>query len=295
MDINRANLNAIFRSISTAWQQGMEWKPPVDMSFLVRDYPSAGASNFYAFIHQMEGFREWLGDRIWQNLRSGKFELTNRDFERSYLMPANDILDDIYGVYAPLWQDNGAAWQQLLYSLVIEVFTSNPTCSTGKALFANDHEYGGQTIDNLTANALSKTNFEQAFIDTAAWRYANGELIRPMWTHLLHGPKLRSTAFSLVDAKQISDGSGNLVDNPNFQRCKRVEIPDFVGAYDDYWALVDGSKPVKAFARQIRKTPTPIMDTRPEEVELTGEVKMFAHGRAAAAGAMPHLVYMARL
>ena len=94
---------------------------------------------------------------------------------------------------------------------------------------------------------------------------------------------------------RVSDAANNLVDNENYKRCVRVEIPDFVGTYDDYWMLVDSSKPVKAIARQVRKDPKPIMDTRPEEVELTNEVRMFAHGRAAAAGAMPHLAYAARL
>jgi len=295
MDINRANLDALFRTISTAFQQGMEWRPPVDLGFMTRDYPSNSASNFYAFIHQMAGFREWLGDRVWNNLRSERFNVPNRDFERSYIMPANDIEDDQYGVYGPIWQDNGAAWQALLYSLVIEVLTDNPEIFDGKAFFADDHAYGDNTIDNLTDGALTETTFEAAFTATASWKYANGELIRPMWTHLLHGPKLRSTAFELVDAKQVSDDDGNLVDNPNYKRCTRVEIPDFVGTYDDYWALVDGSRPVKAIARQVRKTPRPIMDTRPEEVELSGDIKMFAHGRAAAAGAFPHMIYMARL
>ena len=72
---------------------------------------------------------------------------------------------------------------------------------------------------------------------------------------------------------------------------QRVELPDLAGTYDDYWYLIDGSRPIKAIARQIRETPNPIMDTRPEEVERTGQLDYMASGRAAAGPTFPHLAY----
>lgn len=291
MDINRANIDSLFRMITTAWQQGLQWQPPIDLSFLFSDFTSTTAANDYAWLDFSPKFREWLGDRVFQNLRSQKFTLKNRDFEKSDRMPSKDIEDDQYGVYMPRFTMYGAAWQQLKYDVVIEVLTTNPTCYTGKAFFAADHPYGDNTVANLTANALSKTNFEAALLATAAWKFANGALIRPRWTHLLHGPKLQSTAFGIVEARQISDGSGNLVDNPNYGRCKRVEVPDLVDAYDDYWFLVDGSAPVKAIARQIRKVPTPLADTDPANVERTGNLDVMASGRGAAGPAFPHMIY----
>lgn len=291
MDINRANLDAIMRAILTAWQRGLAWKPPVDLGFLFTEFPSTTAGNFYAWLDFTPKFREWLGDRVFQNLASQKFEILNRDWEKSDRIPAKDIDDDQYGVYMPRMEMYAAAWQQLLHDLVVEVLTTNPTCYTGKAFFAADHAYGANTVANLTANALTATNFEAAILAAASWKFSNGAYIRPNWTHLVHGPKLRTTAFGIVEAKQISDGSGNLVDNPNFGRCRRVEVPDLVGTYDDYWFLVDGSLPVKAIARQVRKAPVPLADTDPANVERTGNLDVMASGRAAAGPGLPHLIY----
>lgn len=293
MDINRANLDAMFRNYNTAFQAGLSQEPSVDLSFLFRDFPSSSASNFYAWLDRIPGFREWLGDRVFNNVRSQNFQITNRDWEDSVPILNKDIQDDNYGVYAPVVQMMAEAWPLLLYELVVEVLTSNPTCYTGKAFFANDHSYGDNTVDNLVGDALSETSFNAAFLAAAAWKGANGKYLKPMFTHLIHGPKLRSTAFDLVDNKYVvaESGAGGQKDNPNFQRVKRVEVPDLVGSYDDYWFLVDGSKPVKAIARQIRKEATPFMDTTPSVVQRTGRVDFMADGRAAAGPAFPHMIY----
>jgi len=55
--------------------------------------------------------------------------------------------------------------------------------------------------------------------------------------------------------------------------------------------LLDCSRPVKPIALQVRKQPTPIMDTRIEQVMRTGQVDFMADARAAAAPTFPHLAY----
>ena len=297
MDINRENLDALFRTYSTAWQDGLAWEPPIDLGFLFTDFPSSSASNFYAWMDLIPGFREWLGDRVFNNVRSRNHEIVNRDWEDSVSMPNKDIEDDQYGVYTPIVRMMAAAWQQLKYELVINAILDNVTAFTGKALLADDHAYGGNTIDNLVTDALSETSFNAAFLAAAAWKGANDKLIRPKFTHLMVGEKLRTTAFNLVENKYVvADGTaGGTKENPNYKKCQMVVVPDFVDTYDDYWLLVDGSKPVHALALQIRKEPVPFMDTDPAHVQRSGQVDFMADGRAAAGAAFPHMVYGGRL
>jgi phage major head subunit gpT-like protein len=291
MDINHANLSSLFKTFSTAFQEGLGVVPFVDLKFLSRDFPSTTASNFYAWLEALPGFREWLGPREFKNVRSQNYEIPNRDWEDSVSMPNKHIKDDTYGVYGPITQMMAEGWPQLLMELVVEVITLNPVCFTSKALFAADHPYGdGNTICNLTGSALSVTTFEAAFAAAANWKLPNGKLAKTRFTHLLHGPKLRSTAFSIVDAEKIVSG-GVQVDNPNRNRAIRVELPELAGTYDDYWYLIDSTRPIKLVARQIRETPVPLMDTRPEQVERTGQVDFMASGRAAAGPTFPHLGY----
>jgi phage major head subunit gpT-like protein len=294
MDISSASLATIRRMINTAWAKGLEWKPPQDLGFLMSEFPSGGASELYPWANFTAQFREWLGDRQWNALTAELFEVANRDFEKSEKCKATLIKDDRFGVFVNVIGMYASAWEQLKFDLVIDVVKNNPLCFTGKALFANDHAYGENTLDNLVTDALTATSFEAAFTASSNWQFANGILVQPNWTHLVHGPKLRSTAFGIVEAKQISDGNGNLVDNPNYNRCARVELKALAGTYDDYWMLVDGSQPVKAIARQIREVPVPRTNDV-EDVEETGEYKFMASGRAAAAPTFPHLVYGGRL
>ena len=299
MDINRANLNAMFRTYLTAWQKGLEWKPPVDLSFLFSEFPSSSASNFYAWMDMIPGFREWLGARVFNNVRSQKHEIVNRDWEDAVSMPNKDIEDDQYGIYTPIIQMMAAAWIQLKYELVINAILDNVTSFTGSALFADDHAYGDNTIDNLTTSALSATVLQTMFTNTAAWKFANDKYVRPNWTHLLVGAKLKTTAFNLVENEwALTDDTANTQarkKNPHYKKLKLVEVPDFTGDYDDYWVVVDGSMPVHAIALQIRRAPNPLMDTDPSHVARTGQVDFMADGRAAAGAAFPHMVYGGRL
>jgi len=290
MDINAANLTALQKSYNTAFQQGLSFVPPVSVDFLFRDFPSTTAANFYAWMEQIPGFREWVGDRVFKNVRGQKFEILNRDWEDSVSMARNEIEDDQYGVYTPLVQMMGEAWTLKKYQLIIAVLTGNPLCFTGKSIFADDHPYGDNTVDNVVTSALSEATFNAAFLAGSGWKFSNGELCRTRFTHLVHGPKLHETAFHIVDA-QFHVSGGVQIDNPNYKRVQRVELEDLAGDFDDYWYLVDASKPIKAVARQIRREAAPLMDTRVEEVMRTGKFDVMADGRAAAGPTFPHLVY----
>jgi phage major head subunit gpT-like protein len=290
MDINSANLEALRKTYNTLFQQGLAFVPPVVIAFLFRDFPSSTAANFYAWMEQIPGFREWVGDRVFKNVRSQKFEVLNRPWEDSVSMGRDEIEDDQFGVYAPMVQMMGEAWTLLKYKLVLEVMYLNATCFDGKAFFADDHAYGDNAIDNVVTDALSETTFNAAFAAAVGWKFSNGELCRTRFTHLLHGPKLHGTAFSIVDAETYASG-GVQVPNPNFKRVQRVELEDLAGTYDDYWFLVDASKPIKPVARQIRREASPLMDTRVEQVMRTNRFDILADGRAAAGPTFPHLAY----
>ena len=290
MDINSANLEAMRKTYNTLFQQGLAFTMPVDIGFMFRDFPSTTAANFYAWMDQIPGFREWVGDRIFKNVRSQKFEVINRSWEDSVSMGKDEIEDDQFSVYAPLVQMMGEAWALLKYKLAIQALLENPLCFTGKAFFADDHAYGDNAIDNVVTDALSETTFEAAFTAASAYKFSNGELCMTRFTHLVHGPKLHGTAFHIVDAETHASG-GVQIPNPNFKRVQRVELEFLAGAYDDYWMLLDCSKPIKPVARQIRREASPLMDTRVEQVMRTGRFDVMADGRAAAGPTFPHLAY----
>lgn len=299
MDINRANLDALFASYLTAWQNALAGvQTMAELAFLVSEFPSSTASNTYVWLDKVPGFREWVGDRVFQNARSQKYDVQNRDFEDSVRISANDIEDDQYGVYTPIIRMMAESWETQKRELIAEWLTSKAASSSytifdGKALIADDHAYGSNTIDNKTTSALSASTFEAAFIAAAAWKFSNGKSTMTRFTHLVVGEKLRSTAWHLLKDQYVSDGQTSSVqlENPNKGRVELVVLPELSGTYDDYWFLADCSKSVKPISLQLRKVPAPLMDTDPATVARNGFVDFLADGRAAAAPTFPHLIY----
>ena len=291
MDINAANLSSLFRNVKVDWQKGVAWRPTVDLSFLVMDVPSTSAANFYAWLNMIPAFREWVGDRIFRNLKSDSFEVKNVPYEASTSMERDKLRDDLFSIYSPQLTMMGQGWQQLLFKIAVDVLLNNTTSFTASAMCSNSHAYGDQTIDNLVTDALSADALDAAFLARAGYKWSNGEEIPGTWTHLVYGPKNHGVAFNLVVNEYLSVAGGSTTSNPNYKRVIPVELPSLTGTYDDYWFLTDASGPMRAICRQIRENAEPFMDLDPATVMRNGRVDVMADGRAAAAPTFPHLIY----
>lgn len=304
MHVTAANMAALLVAYSTAFRNGLQTPPPIDFVALgaAMSVPSSTLTNAYPFNEAFRGFQEWLGDRVFQDVMAHMHEIKNRDFEMSRKVKVSVLEDDQQGLIAPWLQADGSEWPTLQYELFIEVLTNQVKTFDGKAVFADDHPAGiySATLDNLVTDALSKTSFEAAILAAAAWKFSNDKPTRTTFTHLFFGPKLQATVFDLIDNQYVvgtaatggtADYVGGQIMNRNFKRVTPVLVPDFIGTYDDYWVLADCSKGIKPFLLQLRKTPVFTMDTDPTQIEMSGEIRMGASGRAAAGATFPHLSY----
>jgi phage major head subunit gpT-like protein len=289
MELTNATLAEIARNLRADWKAGMQWTPPVDLSnILFWDVPGAGASNMYFWAQNAAGFREWVGDRVFNDVLLNKFIVEHITFEKTDRLPRNAIKDDTFGAFGDTVRMSSQSWSEQKYQLVIDVLTGNPVCFDGKTFFATDHKYGKNTIANKVTTALTAAVFNTAYETAGSWKFADGVLCRPRFTHLLYGPALRATVAGLINS-QYTDAQ--LTANPNYKAVTPVEISELSGDYKNYWYLVDGSRPIKPICRQIREDATPFIDARVEQVERTGYMDCLATGRAAACGTMPHLIY----
>jgi len=289
MELNNAVLAEIARNVRVDWKRGQEWKPPVDLSnILFWDVPGQGASNMYFWAANTAGFREWVGDRVFNDVELGKFQVSHRTFEKTDRLPRNAVKDDTFGAFSDTIRMSSQLWEEQKYQLVIEVLLNNPVTFDGKPVFAANHKYGKQTIGNLVTDAFSAEAFNAAYNTAGAWKYDNGILVRTRWTHLIHGPALRTSVAKIINSQYLN---ANFDANPNYKAVVPVELGELAGDAANYWFLVDASRPIKAVCRQIREEASPIMDTRAEQVERSGYFDVLATGRAAASATMPHLIY----
>ncbi len=159
MIVNAQNMKAIFEGFSAAFTKGLHGTTTHyrDVAMIV---PSSSRENHYAWLGQLPGIREWLGDRIVNNLATHGFKVENRDFESTISVARNDIEDDNYGVFGPLFQEMGRTSaehpDELIFSLLATGFSS--TCYDGQYFFDTDHPVldttgNPQSVSNMQAGA----------------------------------------------------------------------------------------------------------------------------------------------
>lgn len=159
MIINQTNLGLLFTGFKASFQTGFAGHTSV-WNQIATEVPSTTKTEKYAWLGQMPNMREWIGDRQVNNISASDYQITNRPFELTVGVPRDDIEDDTYGVFTPLFQEMGrssaALPDQLVFDLLKNGFTQkcydsqNFFSATHKVLDAKGKE---QDVSNLQAGA----------------------------------------------------------------------------------------------------------------------------------------------
>ncbi|NDV20926.1 hypothetical protein GO013_16060 [Pseudodesulfovibrio sp. JC047] len=157
MIINHGTLNALFTGFKTIFNKAFEGTPS-DWKKLAMIVPSSTSQEVYAWLGATTGFREWLGDRVIQALKSHKFTIVNRTFENTVGVPREAIEDDQLGVYNPMVANLGYDTQTfpdlLIFGLLKDGFTG--LCYDGQPFFDADHP----VYDPKTKKEVSVSNVQ---------------------------------------------------------------------------------------------------------------------------------------
>jgi len=152
MLINRTSLSAAFTGFNTIFNQAFAGAASV-YGKIVMEVPSTTTSEEYAWLGSSTGFREWVGDRVLQNLATHDFSIRNKTFENTIAVKREHIEDDKLGVYRPviqqLGQDAKTHPDKLLFALIKAGFTG--LCYDGQYFFDTDHPVGGDSVSNYQA------------------------------------------------------------------------------------------------------------------------------------------------
>ena len=307
MDTNRANMAAFFQSMNAAFTEGMQRGPelPSDLvaeslqfSEAVMTVPSTTATENHGWLNQIPGFREWVGDRVINNIATNKLTVTNKDWEETIAVARNDIEDDTYGLYKGLFQAMGAEGSDNAFwlDMAIDALLANGNWADGSAFFLANRKYGDNTIANLTTNALSATNFETAIATMRAYLGHNNMPLKTVPVILLVGPGLRGTAWDLVKNQFVSSGTGKggAVENRTRGLCSLRVHPKFTGAYANYWCILGQKGGIRPLAVQRRRLPRLLAKDQPNDDGVFYQ-KQFVYGadaRGCGFLTLPHLAYL---
>jgi len=156
MIINRQGLDALFTAFNMAFKQGLGMAES-QYDKIAMTIPSNTASNTYPWLGKLPGMREWLGDRVIQNLALHDYTIKNRAFELTVGVKGADIEDDQYGVYLPMFEDLGSQASihpnQLTFAALATGHES--LCFDGQPFFSKAHPVGELKVSNLLAPSSS--------------------------------------------------------------------------------------------------------------------------------------------
>lgn len=140
MLVNRANVTGLYTGFKTTFNGAFTGVTPV-WNRVAMDVPSTASKETYAWLGQLPGFREWIGDRVIQNLKQHDYTIKNRKFESTIGVSRDEIEDDEYGVYSPLVSEMGRLSavhpDELVFGLLQTGFTG--LCYDGQYFFDTDH------------------------------------------------------------------------------------------------------------------------------------------------------------
>lgn len=296
-DINRATIETIERRFEGIWTSAFNAPVSNDFIALATQYSSIGASNDYGFLEQLGGWREWVGGRRFDDLKSNSFNVKNRTFEDSITMPRETIEDDAVGLYDPLVAQMGEGYQQLVVELLMDQLINNYNAYDGNPLFDTDRTYGSNTINNATSAVFSSTTFETAMIAMQSYKFHGDSdvigvskpgLVSP--NLLIVGPNYQKTAWDVL-VNQFIASSNATVQNYNSTRgVGYIVSPWLTGSYADLWFLADTTKVIRPLLLQLRTAPE-FMISDADYVMRTNTLDYMARARLAAGPQAPHLIY----
>lgn len=140
MIVNSGTLNTLYTGFSTAFAGGLG-ATPSHYRQVAQVVSSTTRSNEYGWMGQLPRVREWLGDRVVQNISTSAYTIRNRKFELTVGVKGDDIRDDNIGLYSPLFQElgrsAGAFPDELLFPLFAAGFST--ACYDGQYFFDSDH------------------------------------------------------------------------------------------------------------------------------------------------------------
>lgn len=233
--------------------------------------PSTTLTNTYGWLSRLPAMREWIGPKVVQNISTQQYSLINRDFELTFGVKRNDILDDQLGIFNPLVSSAARQVGRLWNDLVIEAITNGAVTTgpggaafDGLAFFANHTGSGGKfaVANNTGSENLTPGGWNAVVEKMAAFTGEDGRNlnVRPDTIVIPAVGGYERAARTMFTVPLQTGGQSNIL----FSGAPRVivtpELPSSFG-----WLALDTSKGISPFIVQQRQQPTMVARTAPTD------------------------------
>lgn len=248
MLINSQNLRGIYIAFNTLFNKAFEEVKPL-FERVATVTPSTTDSETYAWLGDIPGMREWIGDREIQNLAGFDYIIKNKDFELTVGIPRNAIEDDKIGLYNPsvqmLGQSAAAHPDELVFGILKDGFVVK--CYDGLPFFSDSHKIGEKVISNKGTAKLSLESYSAARAAMMSLTNGKGRPLNLVPNLLVVPPALEGIAKTITQSEFIN-GSTNTMKGT----AEPLVIPQLAGK-DNAWYLLCTARPIKPLIYQSRK------------------------------------------
>jgi phage major head subunit gpT-like protein len=248
MIISSQNLRGIYIAFNTLFNKAFEEQKPI-YEQIATVTPSTTDAETYAWLGDIPGMREWIGDREVQNLSGSDYTIKNKDFELTVGVPRNAIEDDKIGLYNPsvqmLGQSAALHPDELVFALLASGFTEK--CYDGLPFFSDAHKVGKKTVSNKGTAKLTLTAYIAARAAMMSLTNSKGRPLGLIPDLLVVPPALEAAARDILVADFIN-GTKNTM-----QGTATPLVAPLLAGNDSAWFLLCTKRPIKPLIYQQRK------------------------------------------
>jgi phage major head subunit gpT-like protein len=283
--------------IQGAYNLATPWWPTI-----ATEVPSSARGNVYGWMAKIPRMREWIGERVVQNIAARSQFIENKDYELTIGIDKFNLQDDNLGVYNVALEMLGSQAKLYPDDLISALLKAGEATAAwdGQNFFDPNHPVNTDDVSlgvysNLyTGSALTAATYDAVYSAMAAIRGEDNKPLRVIPTHMIVPPQLKTQAKTIVKASTIQQG-GAAVDNIRQGEVEIIVVPDLADRPTE-WYLADLAKPIKPLVFQNRMSPefAYMTDITNENVFLRKEFIYGAEARGAAAYALPFLIAKAR-
>lgn len=215
----------------------------------------------YPWLGTVPTMREFVDERRPSGMSSNVVSIADKTFESTMAVDRKAIEDDQLDLIRLRVRDLATRASAHRQQIVIDALRQGVSTVgyDGEYLLSTSHLVPGGTFANKTTSPLNAAALAQAMTQMMTVPDDQGVPLGIVPDTLLVGPKLQWSAIELVESPVVvykanaTDTASSTSYKNAFQGRLNVVVSPFLsGDFDDYWFLLDTSRPVKSIILQQR-------------------------------------------
>lgn len=278
-----AAVNALYLNFKQDWQEAFT-RTKTRWQMVAQRVPSSTDTEVHFWMDRIPQLRQWVGERIVQNVALRSYSLKNLPFEHTIGLDRFKVEDNRMNAFsgvvqaiaekAKKWPDSlmfNSATGALPNGQNVITYDGQPFFSTAHPNNLDDPDSASQSNYQASGFPLNSANFGTALQAMRAYIGADGFPLEVNPSLLIVPPQMETTAIQILKEEWIAPGpatflgaAGVLQPNPFRGVVDYVVIPELAGQ-PTTWYLIDNTSAIKPFIFQDRMAPEFVQKTKPDD------------------------------